>query len=129
MNCVSPNLIKTVRCILEGKELARNIVDILEDKKGENILLLDIKDIAPFTDYFVICTGTSERMLQALVDEVQEKVDKSPSYPRRLEGIPADGWIVLDLGDVVLHLFSPERRDYYRLEELWSEGKVVLHLQ
>jgi ribosome-associated protein len=101
----------------------------LEDKKGENILLMDIREISSFADYFVICNGTSERMLQALADAALEGVHKAYDFWGRLEGMPRDGWLLLDFGDVILHLFSPDRRAYYRLEDLWSQGKVLLRLQ
>jgi ribosome-associated protein len=101
----------------------------LEDKKGENILLLDIHDISDFTDYFVICTGTSDRMLQALAEAVRDAIHTAYDLKGRLEGESMDGWLLLDFGDVVVHLFSPDRRTYYRLEDLWVKGKVVLRLQ
>lgn len=101
----------------------------MEDKKGEDIILLDIHDVAIFAEYFVICSGTSERMLKALVDAVAEEVKKKHDLRGRVEGTTQEGWVLADFGDVILHLFSPERRDYYQLEELWSEGKVLLHLQ
>jgi ribosome-associated protein len=104
-------------------------VSALEDKKGENIVLLDIQGIAAFADYFVICSGTSDRMLQALADGVVERIHQTYQMPARVEGKPQDGWLLVDCGDVILHLFSPDRRDYYRLEELWSQGKILLHLQ
>lgn len=68
-------------------------------------------------------------MLQALADACIEKVHKTYHVPGRIEGKPQEGWILVDFGDVILHLFSPDRREYYRLEELWSQGKVVIHLQ
>jgi ribosome-associated protein len=101
----------------------------LEEKKGEDILLLDIHEIADFTDYFVICTGTSDRMLQALADEVLERIKKGFGLRGRIEGVPQDGWLLIDVGDVIVHLFSPDRRSYYRLEELWGKGKILLRLQ
>ncbi len=90
---------------------------------------MDIRELASFTDYFIICSGTSDRMLQALADASIEKVHKTFQMPGRIEGKPQEGWILVDFGDVILHLFSPDRRNYYRLEELWSQGKIVLHLQ
>lgn len=90
---------------------------------------MDIREISSFADYFVICNGTSERMLQALADAALEGVHKTFDFWGRLEGVPRDGWLLLDFGDVILHLFSPERRAYYRLEDLWSQGKVLLRLQ
>ena len=102
---------------------------MLEDKKGEDILLLDIRELADFTDYFVICSGTSDRMLKALADEVLERVRVIHGLKGRIEGLPQEGWLLIDYVDVVVHLFSPDRRDYYRLEELWGKGKVLLRLQ
>jgi ribosome-associated protein len=109
--------------------LARNIVNALEDKKGEDIVLIDLKDIVSFTDYFVLCTGTSDRMLDALADSVIEDVRKGHKKKGKKQGLARDGWVVVDYGDVVVHLFSPDQRDYYQLEELWEEGKVLLRLQ
>lgn len=68
-------------------------------------------------------------MLQALAEAAIETVHKTYKLPAKMEGKPQDGWILVDFGDVILHLFSPDRRDYYQLEELWSEGKIVLHMQ
>ena len=90
---------------------------------------MDIRELADFADYFVICSGTSDRMLQALADDAQEKIRDSYRLRGRVEGQAQDGWILLDFGDVILHLFSPDRRNYYRLEELWGEGKILLRLQ
>jgi ribosome-associated protein len=104
----------------------------LEEKKGEDILLLDIHERSSFADYFVICSGTSDRMLQALADTVMDQVRKEfkeYGIRGRKEGLAEHGWVLVDFGDVILHLFSPDRREYYQLEELWSEGKVLLRLQ
>jgi len=109
-------------------EVARSIINALEDKKGEDILLLDIQEISSFADYFVICNGTSDRMLDALADTAAEAAKKNHKINGRVEGGSKSGWVVVDLGDVVVHLFSKEQRDYYRLEELWSKGKVLVHL-
>ena len=102
---------------------------MLEEKKGEDILLLDIRELTDFTDYFVICSGTSDRMLDALADAVQDNTHKQHKAKGRREGSPEGGWLVLDYGSIVVHIFSTDQRDYYRLEELWSQGKVLLRLQ
>jgi ribosome-associated protein len=91
--------------------------------------LLDLKDIASFTDYFVICNGTTDRMLNALADAVMDDMRKQHKKKGRIEGEARGGWLIVDYGDVVLHLFSPDQRDYYQLEELWSQGKVLLRVQ
>lgn len=101
----------------------------LEDKKGEDILLLDIHEVAYFADYFVICSGTSDRMVQALADAAVEQVKKQFDLNGRVEGLPAYGWVLVDFGDVILHVFSPDRRQYYRLEDLWIDGKILLRVQ
>jgi ribosome-associated protein len=88
-----------------------------------------LKDIASFTDYFVLCNGTSDRMLDALAKTVIDEMRSNHKKKGRVEGESRDGWLVVDYGDVVVHLFSPDQRDYYQLEELWSEGKVLLRLQ
>ena len=77
----------------------------------------------------MICTGTSDRMLNALADAVVEKTRQEYKRKNRIEGSPAGGWLVLDYGSVIVHLFAPDVRDYYRLEELWGEGKVLLRVQ
>ncbi|MBW8011871.1 MAG: ribosome silencing factor [Chloroflexi bacterium] len=109
--------------------MARTLVDVLEDKKGEAILLLDLIDIAPFTDYFVICSGTSNRMLQALMDAAQREIRNRYNLRTKIEGAPQDGWMLADFGDIVLHIFSPDQREYYQLEKLWTRGKILLHVQ
>jgi ribosome-associated protein len=85
--------------------------------------------VAAFTDYFVICTGTSDRMLNALADAVLEEMREKHHKKGRKEGLASDGWQIVDYGSVVVQLFSPDQRDYYSLEELWGEGKVLLRLQ
>ncbi len=104
-------------------------MDTLEEKKGENILLLDVHEITSFTDYFIICSGSSSRMLNALSDAVLEKTKDEFKKRNRVEGSPEAGWMVMDYGDVVVHLFDPALRAYYKLEELWKDGKVILRLQ
>ena len=101
----------------------------MEEKKGENIILLDILGLSDFTDYFVICSGSSDRMIKALVDDVIDYMRDHHQIKARSEGTSQDGWVLVDYGNVVLHLFSPNRRDFYRLEDLWGQGKVLLHLQ
>jgi ribosome-associated protein len=101
----------------------------LDEKKGEDILLLDVTDIASFADYFIICTGTSDRMLDALAKTIKEEVKKEYKINSIPEGNSQYGWVLLDLGDVIVHFFSEEQRNYYRLEELWQEGKVLVKLQ
>jgi ribosome-associated protein len=114
---------------LNSLELAHTIVTALEDKKAENIVLMDLEKIAMFTGYFVICTGTSDRMLDALADGVIDKVRETYAIKGRAQGQSSSGWVLVDFGSVIVHCFAQETRDFYKLEELWKEGKVLLRLQ
>ncbi len=111
-------------------EIARTIVEILEEKKGEDIVLLDLVDVCSFTDYFVICSGGSDRTLKALGEEVRKRMKQHHLIREvSVEGGSADGWVLIDYGDVILHLFSIQLRQYYQLEDLWHEGKVLIRVQ
>ncbi|MGC8837854.1 MAG: ribosome silencing factor [Anaerolineae bacterium] len=116
------------RNALEAKILARQIVDWLADKQAEDIILLDVHEVSILADYFVLCSGTSARQLDALTEEVRQQARKAGARLLHLEGEPDTGWILLDYGDVVVHIFSPELRAYYRLEELWQDSNVLLRL-
>ncbi|MCC6146604.1 MAG: ribosome silencing factor [Anaerolineaceae bacterium] len=109
--------------------MAKELVEALEEKKAENIILMDIQEIASFTDYFIICSGTSDRMLSSLVDTITETAKKKGELLSKSEGEASGGWILVDLGDIILHVFSPDQREYYQLERLWDKGKVLLHVQ
>ena len=91
--------------------------------------MLDIHENSILADYFVICSGTSARMVKALMTEVDDEVKKEYGINPRIEGEALAGWILADYGTVILHIFSPDRRDYYSLEELWAEAKTILRLQ
>ncbi len=88
-----------------------------------------MRGVASFADYFVICTGTSNRMLQALAEAVKDGLRKELRLKSRIEGDPDFGWVLIDAGDIIVHIFGPHERAYYNLEELWSKGRVVLQMQ
>jgi len=112
----------------QNLEITRKFINALEEKKAIDITLIDIHDVAFFTDYFIICSGTSDRMLRSLVQAINETAKEVFNKKGRVIGIPSNGWIAVDLGYIVLHLFSPERRAYYDLEDLWSDGKILLKI-
>lgn len=114
---------------MSKQELPYAIVDALEEKKGEDILLLDLRGVAEICDYFVLCNGTSHRMLDGLADDLLRKIKTSHKRKGNLEGRSRDGWLLIDYGEVIVHLFSPDQRDYYALDELWSEGKPLVRIQ
>jgi ribosome-associated protein len=104
-------------------------VDVIADKKGEDVLLLDIQAISILADYFVIGSTTSERQAKAIVDSIKQEVKHDLDVrPLHIEGEAASGWVLMDYGGVVVHLFTPEARAYYDLEELWHEARVVVRM-
>lgn len=114
---------------LEELELARRIVEVIADKMGEDVLLLDIREISILADYFVIGSATSERQAKAIVDGIkQEAKEAFDVRPLHVDGEAATGWILMDYGGVVVHLFTPEVRSYYDLEGLWRDGRVVVRM-
>lgn len=112
---------------LDTLELARFIVDQVEDLKAEDIVLMDLRPDAVIADFFVLCNGNSDRQIKALVERVRENVKAAyQKTPYAVEGKAESGWMVMDYGDVVLHIFSEEQRDYYDLQSLWGEQASIL---
>lgn len=109
--------------------LARSLVRALEERKAEEILLLDVQGRCPFADYFVLCSASSDRMVRALTESVVETAHKEYRIPARLEGHSESGWVLVDLGTVIAHILSPQRREYYDLEGFWKDGKVIVRIQ
>lgn len=115
---------------LEGIDLARIIVDKLEAHQAADITLLDLRELAPFTDYFVICSVDSERQARSLEEIILEELKQQYAVrPLSTEGEPTSGWILLDYNTVIVHIFSRPIRAYYRLEEFWKAAPVVLKIQ
>ena len=108
---------------LEGSALASVIEEYAADKKAINIVELDLRGVLGYTDYFVICSGNTDRQAKAIHDGIREGLKKDHGLlPRRAEGAAEARWILLDYLDVVVHIFTPEARDFYRLEQLWGEA-------
>jgi ribosome-associated protein len=106
------------------------MVDAIADKKGEDILLLDIREVSLITDYFILCSGTSERQLKAILEGIEQVAKKGYGLqPWHVEGDASNGWVLLDYGDIVIHIFAPQQRSYYDLESLWKNAHVVLRIQ
>lgn len=97
----------------------------LEDKKGEDIRILDISNVSIIADYFVIASGSNTNQLLAMCDDVQEKLHKAGLELRQMEGNRSSSWILLDYGDIIIHLFSRDDRLFYNLERVWGDGKEV----
>jgi len=108
----------------DGEILARACVAAAADKKAEDPVVLDLRGISTFTDFFVVCSGTSEPQLKAISSEVREQVrEKLERKPISEDGFPVSQWIILDYGEVIVHLFHTEKRAFYGLENLWSDAK------
>jgi ribosome-associated protein len=106
--------------------ILKKIAQIIYDKKGFNILALDIREISSFTDYFLIAEGNVDRHVHAMSNEIQQVLREEEGIKAyRVEGQSEGDWVVLDYVDFVIHLFNPELREKYRLEHLWSESKLV----
>lgn len=97
----------------------------LEDKKAKDIEVIDIKGLTILADYFIICSGTSIRHVKSLADEVERQLKETGAFKQNREGYNSAGWILLDYGDVVVHIFKEEERSYYNIERLWSDGVMV----
>ncbi len=110
-------------------DLARHIVDLLADRQAENILLLDISDVASFADYFVIATATNPRQMRALVELIDKDLRGEDVKPLHTEGDVDSGWVLVDYGAIIVHIFSVDLRDYYALEELWQDATEVVRIQ
>lgn len=114
---------------LEPGELARELVNAITDKKGFDIILLDVRPVSLLADYFIICSGDTERQIKAIVDDIVERAKNSGLKPLQIEGTPASGWMVLDYGSIIAHVFLSVQREYYQLEELWSDAPLVVRIQ
>jgi ribosome-associated protein len=97
----------------------------IEDKKAHDVMVLDISEVSSFTDYFVLCTGTSSRQVQAIADAVEEMTTATGNKRAHIEGYANAEWILIDFLDFVIHVFSPTARAFYSLERLWRDGKRI----
>jgi ribosome-associated protein len=105
------------------EQIREAVVGFAEDRKASDVVALDLRGIIGYTDYFVICTGRSARQTKAIHDSIHAGMKAEYGMiPRRVEGLPGGEWILMDYLDVVVHVFTPETREYYRLEQLWGEA-------
>ncbi|MEW5992420.1 MAG: nicotinate-nucleotide adenylyltransferase [Chloroflexota bacterium] len=110
-------------------DIARRVVELAEDKKAADIVLLDLSALTTLADYFVICSGGSERQLDAIADGIIGGLRDEKVRPIGREGLAASHWVLVDFGSVIVHVFTPPERDYYQLEKHWSEAKTILRVQ
>ncbi len=111
--------------IEEIKKMAGLAIEALEDKKAEDIRVIDISEVSVLADYFLIASGKNRNQLQALADEVAEKLGRAGYPMKQSEGYDSANWILLDFGDIMIHLFDQENRLFYDLERIWRDGKQI----
>lgn len=110
---------------MESKEMAKVIIDAMEEKKAEDIRVLDISEVSSLGDYFIIASGNNVNQVQAIIDEVDMKLGRLGVEPRQIEGYSNANWVLMDYGDVIVHVFDKENRLFYDLERIWKDGKSI----
>lgn len=115
--------------ILKSIEVAQQVVEAASNKQAENIVILDTTKVCSFADYFVICSAGSDRQIDAIQEEISSILRKDDIKPVHISGRSESGWVLIDLGEVIVHVFSAEKRDYYKLDDLWNEAKTIVRIQ
>lgn len=109
----------------QSKEMARLAISALEDKKAEDIKVIDISEVSVIADYFIIAGGSNRSQIQTLCDNVEEKLGKAGYHVRQNEGYDTANWVLMDFGDVIVHIFDKENRLLYDLERIWRDGRAI----
>ena len=107
------------------KQMAQLVCRALDEKKGRDIKVIDIHDVSEIADYFVIASGSNQNQVQAMVDNVEEQLGRAGFEPKQVEGVRNSSWILMDYGDVIVHVFDEENRLFYDLERIWRDGKTL----
>ena len=107
---------------MEAKEMAKLAVAALEEKKAVDVKVIDIEKISTLADYFIIASGTNRSQVQAMAEAVEEELQKQDIHPKNVEGYQSANWILMDYGDIVLHIFDEENRLFYDIERIWKDG-------
>jgi len=115
--------------LLEAFEVAHKAVEAANAKQAIDIVLLDTKKVCSFADYFVICSGDSERQIKTIYEEIGYILKEAGILPHHREGTIESGWLLIDFGDVIVHIFTPFEREHYQLDELWSQASTVVRIQ
>ena len=110
---------------MTNRDYALLAAKTLSDKKAQDIIIIDIQEKAAFADYFVICSGTSERQINSLIDDVEDSFAKEGLFVKSIEGKNGSGWILMDFGDVIVNLFTKEMRDKYNIEKVWGDCQFI----
>lgn len=109
----------------QSKAMAKLAIEALEDKKAEDIRIIDIAEVSVLADYFIIASGSNRSQIQALADNVQDALGRAGYEMKQVEGYNTANWILMDFGDVIIHIFDNENRLFYNLERIWRDGKAI----
>lgn len=110
---------------MTSKEMTKLAINALEDKKAEDIRIIDISEVSVLADYFIIASGSNRSQIQALSDNVEESLTRAGVPAKQIEGYDTANWVLLDFGDVIVHVFDRENRLFYDLERIWRDGKPI----
>lgn len=113
---------------LDSAEVAQLAVEVASEKLAEDIVMLDLRQVVPFADYFVIMSADSSRQIEALEEDLTNALKESGINRFHREGAAESGWVLLDFSDVIVHIFGPEEREYFQLERLWSRAPQVVRV-
>lgn len=110
---------------VQPRKLLELALKAVEDKKAMNVVALDLRNVSPISDYFIVCHGNSDIQVQAIATEVRKVIHEAGGEIKGIEGMDSARWVLMDCGDVVIHIFHRDEREYYNIERLWSDAKVV----
>lgn len=110
---------------MESREMTKLAIKALEDKKAEDIRIIDISEVSVLADYFIIASGSNRSQIQAMTDHVDEVLGRAGAARRQIEGYESAGWVLMDYSDIIVHIFDQENRLFYDLERIWRDGKSI----
>ena len=110
---------------MTSREMAKMALAGLEDKKADDIKVIDISEVSVMADYFIIASGSNRNQVQAMADNVEEKLHEIGVHPKQIEGYQTANWILMDFNDIIVHIFNEEDRLFYNLEKIWMDGKII----
>ena len=110
---------------MTSREMAKMALAGLEDKKADDIKVIDISEVSVMADYFIIASGSNRNQVQAMADNVEEKLHEIGVHPKQIEGYKTANWILMDFNDIIVHIFNEEDRLFYNLEKIWMDGKII----
>ena len=124
-----PHMNEGGNSLLKAEEIARLAIQVASEKQGTDIVMLDVRELCSFADYFVICSANSNRHMESIWQAIKVMMKSNGITPHHSEGTPDSGWMLADYGAVIVHIFAPPERDYYQLDKLWDQSIPVVRIQ